>query len=92
MLLTRNAWLVDKAVILIPATPARSAISRIRLVIKMAFLFVVLNAVIQRGQVLGVRMVSPYYFWTVCVWIFFFCGMAGDTSKQQRSFQVENSQ
>lgn len=89
--MTRYAWLVDKAVILIPAIRARSAISRIRLVIKMAFLFVVVNAVIQRAQGLGVRMVSPYYFWTIWVWIFLFCGVAGDIAKQQRPFQVANS-
>ena len=87
--LTRNAWLVDKAVILIPAIRARSAISRIRLVIKMAFLFVVV--LIQRAQVFGVRMVSAFYFWIVCVWIFFFCGVAGDTAKQQRPFEVAYS-
>lgn len=32
----------------------------IRLAIKMAFLFVVVNAVIQTAKVFGVRMVSPY--------------------------------
>jgi hypothetical protein len=51
----------------------------------------VVNAVIQRAQGLGVRMVSPYYFWTIWVWIFLFCGVAGDIAKQQRPFQVANS-
>ena len=91
VVLTRYAWLVDKAVILIPAIRARSAISRPRLVIKMAFPCVVVNAMIQWAQGLGARLVSPFYFWTVCVWIFFFWGVAGDTAKQPRPFQVANS-
>ena len=70
MLLTLCACLVDEAVTLIATLAARSVISRVRLPIKMAFLFVVVNAVIRTAQVLGVRMVSPYYLWTDCVWIF----------------------
>jgi type III secretory pathway component EscR len=91
MLVTRCACLVDEAGILIPALAARSVISLVRLPIKMAFLFVVVNAVIQTARVLGVRMVSPYYLGTDWVWIFFFCWVATGTAKRQRPFQVANS-
>lgn len=91
MLLTRCACLVDEAVILIAALAARSVISRVRLPINMAFLFVAVNAVIQTARVLGVRMLSPYYLATDRVWIFFFCWVATDTATRQRPLLVANS-
>lgn len=72
MLLTPYAWLVDEPVILLPLVGASAALATTRRGTKLLVLFAIVNAGIVIALALGVRVVSPYYTWTIWVWIVFY--------------------
>jgi hypothetical protein len=83
MLLTPYAWLVDEVVVLIALFGAAAAIPQARLVMWLGIPFVLVNAAIVTALALGVRAVSPYYLWTMWVWIFFYFAITAYNSKRE---------
>lgn len=72
MLLTPYAWLVDEVVVLLPLVGAAAALATTRRGTKLLVLFGIVNAGIVVALTLGVRVVSPYYTWTIWAWIVFY--------------------
>ncbi len=91
MLLTPYAWLVDEVVLLLALIAAAAVIWETRLARQFATLFVIVNAAIVVALTLGVRVVSPYYFWTTWVWIAFYVVAIAQDARRKQHVEAANS-
>lgn len=87
MLATPYAWLIDEVVLLIALIAAAAGIRQNRLGVQITVLFVIVNAAIVMALASGVRVVSPYYSWTIWAWIFFY--FVGTRNRLKRKQQIQ---
>lgn len=69
ILLSPYTWLVDEVVVLIALITVAAGLKNVRLSAKLGLTFALVNIIILTGLSIGIRVVSPYYVWTIWVWI-----------------------
>ncbi len=85
LLLTPYAWLGDEVVVLIGLIGAARAIALSGRNLGIALTYVAVNIAVVVLLVSGVRVNSPYYIWTIWVWIIFYFVVKRNSGEGQHS-------